>query len=152
MGNTPSKKTLYQFLHSGVKSIWSRLQPIFSSSTKSVSEGSSVAPDDDFDMFHGFNTVEYEGIRQLANERWIQHVTLPKVTISASTEVGVAESAIAVPKQRIYTGHVEFCVCVCVHAFAFSRMRLSRLRERDMDAFVGRLVHLGLQTPVKLFY
>ncbi len=31
-------------------------------------------------------------------------------------------------------------------------MRLSRLRERDMDAFVGHLVHLGLQTPVKLFY
>ncbi len=31
-------------------------------------------------------------------------------------------------------------------------MRLSRLRERDMDAFVGRLVHLGLQTPVKLIY
>ncbi len=47
-------------------------------------------------------------------------------------------------------GHVEFCVCV--HAFAFSCMRLSRLRERDMYAFVGRLVHLGLQMPVKLFY
>ncbi len=31
-------------------------------------------------------------------------------------------------------------------------MRLSRLRERDMDAFVGHLVHLGLQMPVKLFY
>ncbi len=31
-------------------------------------------------------------------------------------------------------------------------MRLSRLRERDMDVFVGRLVRLGLQTPVKLFY
>ncbi len=27
-------------------------------------------------------------------------------------------------------------------------MRLSRLRERDMDAFVGHLVHLDLQTPV----
>ncbi len=49
-------------------------------------------------------------------------------------------------------GHVEFCVCICVHAFAFSRMRLSRLRERDTDALVGRLVHLGLQAPVKLFY
>ncbi len=36
-------------------------------------------------------------------------------------------------------GHVEFCVCICVHAFAFSRMRLSHLRERDMDAFVGRI-------------
>ncbi len=46
-------------------------------------------------------------------------------------------------------GHIEFCVCVCVRAFAFSRMRLSRLRERDMDAFVGRLVHFGLQTPLK---
>ncbi len=31
-------------------------------------------------------------------------------------------------------------------------MRLSRLRERDMDAFVGRLVHLGLQTPVTWFH
>ncbi len=31
-------------------------------------------------------------------------------------------------------------------------MHLSRLRERDMDAFVDRLVRLGLQTPVKLFY
>ncbi len=50
------------------------------------------------------------------------------------------------------SGHIEFCVCVCVRAFAFSRMRLSRLRERDMDAFVGRLVRLGLQAPVKLFY
>ncbi len=49
-------------------------------------------------------------------------------------------------------GHVEFCVCFCVHAFAFSRMRLSRLHERDMDAFVGRLVHLGLQTPVTWFH
>ncbi len=28
-------------------------------------------------------------------------------------------------------------------------MRLSRLRERDMDAFLEHLVHLGLQTPVK---
>ncbi|KAK0226806.1 hypothetical protein EDD85DRAFT_164320 [Armillaria nabsnona] len=46
-------------------------------------------------------------------------------------------------------GHIEFCVCVCVRAFAFSRMRLSRLRERDMDAFVGCLVYLGSQTPVK---
>ncbi len=31
-------------------------------------------------------------------------------------------------------------------------MRLSCLREHDMDAFVGRLVHLGLQMPVNLFY
>ncbi len=46
-------------------------------------------------------------------------------------------------------GHIEFCVCVCVRAFAFSRMRLSRLRERDMDAFVDRLVPLGLQTPLE---
>ncbi len=28
-------------------------------------------------------------------------------------------------------------------------MRLSRLRERDMDVFVGCLVHFGLQTPPK---
>ncbi len=47
---------------------------------------------------------EYEGVRQLANERWIQHITLPQVSISAFTEVGRAESAISVPKQRFYTG------------------------------------------------
>ncbi len=51
--------------------------------------------------------------------------------------------------HRLTAGHIEFCVYVCVRAFAFSRMRLSRLRERDMDAFVGRLVHFGLQTPLK---
>ncbi len=31
-------------------------------------------------------------------------------------------------------------------------MCLSHLREHDMDVFVGRLVRLGLQTPVKSFY
>ncbi len=58
------------------------------------------------------------------------------------------------PEQEMLfsAGHIEFCVCVCMHAFAFSCMCLSRLRECDMDAFVGRLVHLGLQMPVKLFY
>ncbi len=50
-----------------------------------------------------------------------------------------------------WKGHVELCVCICVHAFAFSHMHLSRLREHDMDAFVERLVYLGLQMPVKLF-
>ncbi len=47
--------------------------------------------------------------------------------------------------RRILRLRLRACVSV-------SRMRLSRLRERDMDAFPGRLVHLGLQTPVKLFY
>ncbi len=49
-------------------------------------------------------------------------------------------------------GGTEFCICVCMDAFAFSWMCLSRLHERDMDVFVSRLVHLGLQMPVKLFY
>ncbi len=29
-------------------------------------------------------------------------------------------------------------------------MRLSRLREHDMDAFPGHLVHLGLQNACKI--
>ncbi|PBK80068.1 hypothetical protein ARMGADRAFT_93478 [Armillaria gallica] len=66
--------------------------------------------------------------------------------VYVSTEEGV------VPNGTTEVGHIEFCVCVCVRACAFSRMRLSRLRERDMDVFVGHLVRLGLQTPVKLFY
>ncbi len=65
------------------------------------------------------------------------------------TNDGASDNRLLTKMMTASTRHIEFCVCVCMHAFAFSRMRLSRLRERDMDAFVGCLVHLGLQTPPK---
>ncbi len=73
---------------------------------------------------------------------------IPRKTKQTPVVSGNASARLWYQGEVRQYGHIEFCVCVCVRAFAFSRMRLSRLRERDMDAFVGHLVHLDLQTPV----
>ncbi len=155
-----SSKALYQSLYSGVKSIWSRVRSIISttqtakpsspdetsetdhnhnadatrsesqeeiphqqyrSTAEDASPGLEVTPDSSSDLSSAESTSEcssddsdeskgsddyykYGWISQLANERWIQHITLPQVTISAFTEVGQAELTISVPKQRFYTG------------------------------------------------